>query len=108
LKPKKIKKYFPTIDYTNKTRYSIDTIRRVWSRRDFEPLPLWPCKTFKNQKLDYNFFNFIDEPPVGNKHGLKTHKVFYLFYFYSQIQILKIIIIIFLFNNIVFNNKNKK
>jgi hypothetical protein len=61
-------------------RHSVATLRRVWSRRDFEPANGKWLHTTDFGHLEYNMWEYVDQPPKGNDHGLRVHKVRILFH----------------------------
>lgn len=53
-------------------RFAHDTLRRVWSRRHFQPAEGWPGKS---AVLHYGMWSHVHSPPKGRSYGLRTHKI---------------------------------
>ena len=58
-----------------KSRFSVDTLRRVWSRKNFEPANGKWLHTTDFGRLEYNMWEYVDSPPVGSTTGMRINKV---------------------------------
>lgn len=58
-----------------KSRFSVETLRRVWARRDFEPSWGKWLHTTEFGRLEYDLWEHADNPPRGSDHGLRINKV---------------------------------
>ncbi|KAJ1441104.1 hypothetical protein B484DRAFT_415253 [Ochromonadaceae sp. CCMP2298] len=76
-RPPKLKKKmtFPPPAVPKKSRFSAATLRRVWSRRHFEPENGKWLHTTDFGHLVYDMWEHVHNPPVGNLQGLRTNKV---------------------------------
>jgi hypothetical protein len=53
----------------------VATLRRVWSRKDFEPAGNKWLHTTDFGRLEYDMWEHADNPPRGSDHGLRINKV---------------------------------
>lgn len=53
-------------------RYNHDTLRRVWTRRHYQPEGGWPGRA---DTMTYDIWQYTDRPPPGRDYGLRTHKI---------------------------------
>lgn len=72
--PRRIRTRRP-IPQVLKSRFNATTLRRVWSRRDFQPANGKWLHTTDFGHLEYDIWEHTHHPPIGNAHGLRTHKV---------------------------------
>ncbi len=55
------------------TRFTPQTLRRVWARKEFTPKGGWPGRA--SEAVVYDFREYQDRPPKGSNFGIKTPKV---------------------------------
>lgn len=55
------------------TRFTPQTLRRVWARSEYAPKGGWPGRA--SLVVEYDFREYKDRPPKGSSFGIKTPKV---------------------------------
>lgn len=54
------------------TRFTVETFRRIWARKNFVPEGGWAGKM---DFIEYDMWEHTDIPPKGLGFGMKSHKV---------------------------------
>lgn len=73
--PAKKKPRFPPPKVIPRPRFSQATLRRVWSRKDFRPANNKWLHTTDFGHLEYDMWEFTDNPPAGSANGMRLNKV---------------------------------